>query len=467
MGSYHAVKSPSSGKRWGGREACTASINEQRKYPSGGGSPAARRGTCGHQMCEEMLLDDSIDPQSYLGRTMVFDGNKMPYWGDTLQAVDAALSEEIEPSGGQATVVVDQTLIDECMSHVGYVRERVALTGGELFVEQSVPIDHITGETDATGSCDVGIIYGETVEICDLKLGRSPVDAYEIVSPATTDIITGAPVPEVVEPYEQIAMYASGFMRKLELLYDFKHVILTISQPPLGRMSQWSGTVEEMGVVIDRLRVRSAECDESPVFRPSESNCRFCRANGNCKAQTEMVMNLALEGFDTDEPKVRIPGEVELGQAFHLVPLVSAWLKAVGERVYEALQTGKRVARADGVAYKLVEGKKGARAWTDETEAEAVLKKMRLKADQMYTQSLISPTTAEKMAKAPKTKKGEPTLPPVLGPTQWNRLQALITQDTGKPSVVLETDPRPPIATALDGFGDVPPADNSDLFSET
>lgn len=464
MGTYHAVKSPSSSKRWGGREACTASIKAQRDYPSGGGNDASRRGTCGHQMSEEMLLDESIDPQSYLGRTMVFEGKKLPVWGDTQKPVDEAVTEELESGATTAVVIVDQSLIDECMTHVLYVRERVALTGGTLYVEQSVPIDHITGETDATGSADVGIVYGNTVEICDLKLGRTPVDAYEVVTPAHEDFITGKPVPEIVEPNEQIAMYASGFMRKLELLYDFKHVILTISQPPLGRVSQWSGTVEEMNVVIDRLRVRSVECDESPVFRPSESNCRFCRASGNCKAQTEFVISTALEGFDTDEPKVRTPAEVELGEAYRLVPLVSTWLKAVGERVFEALQAGKRVARADGVAYKLVEGKKGARTWTDEAEAEATLKKMRLKTDQMYNQSLISPTTAEKLAKAPKTKKGEPTLPPVLGPTQWNRLQALITQDTGKPAVVLETDPRPPIATALDGFGDVPPADNSDLF---
>lgn len=465
MGTYHAVKSPSSSKRWGGREACTASIKAQRDYPSGGGNDASRRGTCGHQMSEEMLLDESIDPQSYLGRTMVFEGKKLPVWGDTQKPVDEAVTEELESGATTAVVIVDQSLIDECMTHVLYVRERVALTGGTLYVEQSVPIDHITGETDATGSADVGIVYGNTVEICDLKLGRTPVDAYEVVTPAHEDFITGKPVPEIVEPNEQIAMYASGFMRKLELLYDFKDVILTISQPPLGRVSQWSGTVDEMNVVIDRLRQRSTECDTNPVFRPSASNCHFCRASGNCKAQTEFVVSTALEGFDTDEPKVRTPAEIDLGEAYRLVPLVSTWLKAVGERVFEALQAGKRVARADGVAYKLVEGKKGARAWTDETEAEATLKKMRLKTDQMYTQSLISPTTAEKLAKAPKTKKGEPTLPPVLGPTQWNRLQALITQDSGKPAVVLETDPRPPIAIALDGFGDVPPADNSDLFS--
>lgn len=464
MGSYHAVKSPSSSKRWGGREACTASIKAQRDYPSGGGNDASRRGTCGHQMCEEMLLDESIDPQSYLGRTMVFEGKKLPVWGDTKKQVDEAVTEELEPGSTTAVVTVDQSLIDECLTHVLYVRERVALTGGTLYVEQSVPIDHITGETDATGSADVGIVYGNTVEICDLKLGRTPVDAYEVVTPAHDDFITGKPMPEAVEPNEQIAMYASGFMRKLELLYDFKDVILTISQPPLGRVSQWSGTVNELNVVIDRLRQRSVECDTDPVFRPSASNCHFCRASGNCKAQTEFVVSTALEGFDTDEPKVRTPAEIELGEAYRLVPLVSTWLKAVGERVYEALQAGKRVARADGVAYKLVEGKKGARTWADEAEAEATLKKMRLKTDQMYTQSLISPTAAEKLAKVPKGKKGEPTPPPVLGPTQWNRLQALITQDTGKPTVVLETDPRPPIATALDGFGDVPPADNSDLF---
>ena len=124
----------------------------------------------------------------------------------------------------------------------------------------------------------------------------------------------------------------------------------------------------------------------------------------------------------------------------------------------------ERIARADGLAYKLVAGKKGARAWTDAAEAEATLKKMRLKREQMYTESLISPTKAEKLAKAPKAKKGETPPPAALGPTQWSKLQTLITQDEGKPSIVLETDPRPPVATALDGFGDVPPADNSDLF---
>ena len=448
---YHAKLSPSSAHRW---SSCTASIAAQEGLPNTS-SEASRRGTACHLLLEEMLLDASIEPQSYLARALVFEPEGQR-WGD-----------ENGWNPQRAVVQVDQEIIDIAVTAANYVRERVALTGAEMLVEKAVPIGQFTGEVGATGRTDVTLIYGTTVESVDLKGGRGRVDAYDVIEPATTDMITGKPVPEKVRANLQMACYALGTIEELGLLYDIRDVVMTIVQPAIGHLSTYSCSIDELREVEAFLREKAEETRTNPQYVPSQESCHFCRANGNCKAQTEMVMNLALEGFDTDEPKVRIPGEIELGQAFHLVPLVSAWLKAVGERVYEALHAGKRVARADGVAYKLVEGKKGARAWTDEAAAEDALKKMRLKADQIYTQSLISPTSAEKLAKAPKAKKGEPTLPPVLGPTQWKRLQEHITQDEGKPSIVLETDPRPPIATALDGFGDVPPADNSDLFSET
>ena len=448
---YHAKLSPSSAHRW---SSCTASIAAQEGLPNTS-SEASRRGTACHLLLEEMLLDASIEPQSYLARALVFEPEGQR-WGD-----------ENGWNPQRAVVQVDQEIIDIAVTAANYVRERVALTGAEMLVEKAVPIGQFTGEVGATGRTDVTLIYGTTVESVDLKGGRGRVDAYDVIEPATTDMITGKPVPEKVRANLQMACYALGTIEELGLLYDIRDVVMTIVQPAIGHLSTYSCSIDELREVEAFLREKAEETRTNPQYVPSQESCHFCRANGNCKAQTEMVVNMALEGFDTDEPKVRIPGEIELGQAFHLLPLVTTWAKAVGERVYEALHAGKRVARADGVAYKLVEGKKGARAWTDAAAAEDALKKMRLKTEQMYTQSLISPTSAEKLAKAAKAKKGEPTLPPVLGPTQWKRLQEHITQDTGKPSVVLETDPRPPIATALDGFGDVPPADNSDLFSET
>jgi len=60
------------------------------------------------------------------------------------------------------------------------------------------------------------------------------------------------------------------------------------------------------------------------------------------------------------------------------------------------------------------------------------MKPMRLKLEEMYDLSLISPTTAEKLVKA-KT----------IGPRQWNRLVPLITQSDGKTHVAPVSDERP------------------------
>jgi hypothetical protein len=100
--------------------------------------------------------------------------------------------------------------------------------------------------------------------------------------------------------------------------------------------------------------------------------------------------------------------------------------------------------------YKLVQGKKGNRAWADKAAAEALLKQMRVPHDQMYDYSVVSPTTAEKLHKAE-----------VIGPRQWPKVQALITQSEGKPSVAPESDKRPALvmSAVLDDFTDVTAAD--------
>lgn len=446
---YHAKLSPSSAHRW---SSCTASIDAQEGLPNTS-SEASRRGTACHLLLEEMLLDQNIDAQNYAGRWLVFEP-AVPRW-----AHDGDVGGSEHP-----VVVIDQEIIDIAVTAVNYVRERVALTGAEMLVEKAVPIGQFTGEAGATGRTDVTLIYGTTVESVDLKGGRSRVDAYDVLVPATTDMITGKPVPEQVRANLQMACYALGTIEELGLLYDIRDVVMTIVQPAIGHLSTYSCSIDELREVEAFLREKAEETRTNPQYVPSQESCHFCRASGNCAAQTEMVVTAALDGFGDAEPSVRTPADIDLGEAYRLVPLVSTWLKAVGERMYAALSSGQRIARADGLAYKLVAGKKGARAWTDAAEAEATLKKMRLKREQMYTESLISPTMAEKLAKVPKAKKGETPPPAALGPTQWNKLQTLITQDEGKPSIVLETDPRPPTATALDGFGDVPPADNSDLF---
>uniref|UniRef100_UPI001641F64D DUF2800 domain-containing protein n=1 Tax=Burkholderia gladioli TaxID=28095 RepID=UPI001641F64D len=86
--------------------------------------------------------------------------------------------------------------------------------------------------------------------------------------------------------------------------------------------------------------------------------------------------------------------------------------------------------------------------------AEALLKSMRLKQDQMYNFKLISPTQADKLLRQD-------------SPRRWKKVEAQIVQREGRPSVAPDSDSRPAlvITPPEDDFevaGTVP-NDGSDL----
>jgi hypothetical protein len=124
-------------------------------------------------------------------------------------------------------------------------------------------------------------------------------------------------------------------------------------------------------------------------------------------------------------PAKEIPND-QLGNYLAKVALIQEWCRAVLARGEAEMLSGNKV-----TGWKVVAGKRGNRAWSDATEAETVLKSFRLKREQMYDFSLISPTSAEKVLKAK--------------PKRWAKVLPLITQSAGNPSVVPETDKRPAI----------------------
>lgn len=307
-----------------------------------------------------------------------------------------------------------------------------------------------------------------TLRVYDLKLGRHKVYAYDVLVPAHKDVITGEDVPEVVRANLQLASYALGALERHGLMHDYTHVSMTIIQPFVSHLSEYTCTVEELLEVRDFLAKKAIEVRTNPQFVPSQKSCHFCRAAGpSCKAQTEMVLATTLQGFEDVSTAVAKPINVnQLGSLYEAIPLIRGWCDSVEEMVRDHLHQGLPVVRNDGVAYKLVEGKNLPRKWADADEAEAAMKKMRLKQEQMYSMSIISPTQAEKLATPAKVKKGETPPPPALGKTQWSRLQGLIaTGQKGAPQIALETDPRPAIAKATDGFEDVPTETEIDLFN--
>lgn len=365
----------------------------------------------------------------------------------------------------QHRVVVDAEMIGACTSYINFVREQVKLSGATLHVEQRVPIGHITGEYDdgepAGGTSDVVMLAGNNICTIDLKLGRQKVMAYDVIAPAGTDIITGEPTPEVLQINLQLAFYLLGSLEKYPGSYQSVKAI--ICQPHLNHVSEYSCSVAELLKVGEWLKERAEATRTAPVFAPSQDSCHFCKARMTCKAREHAVLTTALDGFDDIDHAQPAPIRVnQLGSLYEKVGMISAWCKDVQIRMFDELSAGNAVMRNDGMHYKLVVGKKGNRQFADEAAAEKLLKSFRLKSDEMYTRTLITPAAAEKLAKAAK----ESSVPPPISAKQWLKLDAQITQAPGSPTVALETDPRPAIVKAPLGFDDVPEdADNcADLF---
>jgi hypothetical protein len=130
-----------------------------------------------------------------------------------------------------------------------------------------------------------------------------------------------------------------------------------------------------------------------------------------------------------------------LGSLLGSLDLIETWCRAIRAKAEAELLAGRAVP-----GWKLVEGRRPARAWLKAEEAEACMKAMRMKQEDMYVSSLISPTAAEKLYKTG-----------AIGPRQWAKLESLIVQGEGKPAVVPIADKRPPliVSASADDFADL------------
>ena len=369
----HAQLSPSSAVRW---MTCPGSVALCKDLKDTS-SKFADEGTDAHELAA-LCLEKGTDANGYVGTTMA-KGN-----------------------------IVSVDMAQHVQSYVDYVRDLVLSTNGELLIEQRLPISDITGEADAHGTSDVVILAGDELIVVDLKFGRG--------------------VAVEADDNPQLQIYALAAYNEFSLVADFKTVRMVIHQPRLNAVSEWTQTVEELLAFgesvwsaavqtrFDGLGLRTAP------LKPSEKGCKFCRAKATCPALRAEVTDCFEKVQPTPETAVDL-----LAEAMGKADLIEGWLKAIRAETESRLFAGVAIP-----GWKVVQGKRGNRAWGDKVAAEELLKAMRIKHDQMYDYSVISPTTAEKLATAE-----------VIGKRQWPKVKALITQSEGKPSVAPESDKRP------------------------
>lgn len=432
----HATLSPSAAERW---MSCPGSVVLSDGIADKS-SEFADEGTAAHYLAAQ-CLEHRNNAKDYLWYEIQLCKNEF----------NGEHFERFKSDGEFVGEVLNSFIVDHDMAEFvqAYV-DRTRAIGGELFVEQRLSISHLTNESDAYGTSDAVIVTedGELV-IRDLKYGRGvKVDATE---------------------NKQLMIYALAALAEYELLYDIQTVRLCIDQPRLGHVSEWTLPVEQLRAFEEEVQKAAAMVDMAWKFgkaedkidiylKPSEDACTWCRAKADCPALRRHVLATVSDDFvDESQPIAeQLEGISErtmdnelLGKLLKAVPLIEDFCKAIRAKAEGELFAGRAVP-----GWKLVKGRRGARSWANNDEAEQVLKSMRLKVKEMYDLKLISPTTAEKLAKAG-----------TIGPRQWPKLQDFITQPEGKPSVAPESDKRPALViAAVDDEFETVADEVSDLF---
>ncbi len=300
------------------------------------------------------------------------DASEWPHAGIAIDDTDIAVGDEM--------VAAVATYVRMCRKHAAG-----ALGFG---VEQRVDYSDAIGQPDSFGTADFLAINGSELVVADFKYGdETPIKA---------------------EDNEQLQLYALGALNLYGLVHAIDRIRLIISQPRLRHKSEWCTTPGALRQFAEIARARAHQAlqpDAATAFlNPGETQCRYCPARTSCPALVNDVL-------------ATVAGDFDLAALLPKLDMIEDWCDAVRERARRTILEGGTIA-----GFKLVPGRRSVRAWSSASEAEAVLRSMRLRQEEMYDLSLISPPAAERLLKD--------------SPKRWARLVPLISQREGLPVVV-------------------------------
>lgn len=281
--------------------------------------------------------------------------------------------------------------------------EAVLLIEAKLRLAEYIP--------EGFGSSDAVLIYGDTLEVFDLKYGKGvKVDA---------------------ENNAQMMCYALGAYCGPAELYDIRNVRMTIIQPRLRHESSWTLDITHLLYWAElQLKPAAKLAFQGEGPQTPGDHCRFCKVAAQCRA-------LAAHTLKVTESQNE-PGLMTLEELTELLPsfeTIKKWMTAVEDYALEQALNGQTVP-----GFKVVEGR-SVRKISDATAAAERLENAGFDASSYLKKpELKTITDLEKML----TKKGFNTI-----------LGDLVIKPEGKPTLVEESDARPALNKANNDFKDI------------
>lgn len=373
MPTQHALLSASSAHRW---LHCTGSPKLEQEFPDSA-SVYAQEGTLAHELCELKL-------KKYT--TM------MPK-GAYTRAHNKIMKSELWQNEMEST---SETYLE-------YVKGIMLACDTKPVVVIEKRVDFSRYVPEGFGTADCLILAGDTLHVVDYKHGKG--------------VIVDA------DHNPQMMLYALGAMDEFALVYRFETVHMTIVQPRVNNISEFTMSAEDLrswGESVVKPKAEAA-ISGNGTFEAGDW-CRFCRAKQQCKTRYESNDSLYPELSERHDP--RLITLDELGEYLRRGRDMAAWLEDMKEYALS-----ESLAGAEVPGWKAVEGR-GSRAFTDTDEAVDTLIKNGIDESVLYERRVLTLAQMEKAV-------GKKAFGELVGD--------LVVKNPGKPTLVEESDKRPKI----------------------
>jgi hypothetical protein len=395
----HAELGASSSARW---MNCAGSVPLSRPY-EGRSSVYAAEGTVAHTLAAATLATTRRPP---VGAVLEVDGHQ---------------------------IIVTDEMDDAVQVYVDLVSELRGKARWSAF-EQKVTVHSVPPGAECYGTADFVALVADVLYVVDFKFGKGVIVAVENNSQAMF-----------------YALAASETFIRGTLTNTVREIKLQIVQPRIegARVKTWEIDLIDLLMWRDSQLMpavqRILDGDRSLTDGPW---CRFCPALAVCPLKHELAQEAAKTAFVDDLPWLGLDLQQNnqdispaiIADRLQLALRLEDWANALKEEATVLIHQGETVP-----GFKLVESRSN-RKWTadDTAIAAEIARRAHLtgaQIDALYTEpELKSPAQMEKQFSRWRTSK--------------QILDGLITKPPGKPALVIEADPRPPMKfmTAAEAF---------------